>query len=92
MSKQNDVIINNENNYTLYCVGISDKFRIKQISDNEFIVQKQFKETETKGYLWWKDTHTWNKWKRVDKNGQKYYSKGIHMHISNADRLKPIRL
>lgn len=70
---------------TIYSVGISDKFRIVQNSDDEFIIQKLFKETETKGYLWWKKTSSWDEWKRVDKNGQKYYS---IFCISNYDQFK----
>ena len=70
---------------TIYSVGISDKFRIVQNSDDGFIIQKLFKETETQGYLWWKKTSSWDEWKRVDKNGQKYYSIG---YISNYDQFK----
>jgi len=88
MREDRKVKVKKTDGCTIYCVGISDKFRIKQVSGNEFIIQKQFKESETKGYLWWKDTHTLHEWKRVDKNGQKYYSKGIRIHISNADRFK----
>jgi len=73
---------------TIYSVGISDKFRIVQNSDDEFIIQKLFKETETKGYLWWKKTSSWHEWKRVDKNGQKYYRKGHKIRISNYDKFK----
>jgi hypothetical protein len=73
---------------TIYSVGISDKFRIVQNSDNEFIIQKLYKETETKGYLWWKKTSSWDEWKRVDKNGQKYYSIGYRIPISNYDQFK----
>ena len=73
---------------TIYSVGISDKFRIVQSSDNEFIIQKLYKETDTKGYLWWKKTSSWDEWKRVDKNGQKYYSISYRIHISNYDQFK----
>ena len=88
MREDRKVKIKKTDGCTIYFVGIRDRFRIKQISDNKFIIQKQFKETEAKGYLWWKDTHTWNEWKRVDKNGEKYYSRGRHIHISNANRFK----
>lgn len=76
---------------TIYSVGISDKFRIVQNSDNEFIIQKLFKETETKGCLWWKKTSSWDEWKRVDKNGQKYYNSiGYRIHISNYEQFKTL--
>jgi hypothetical protein len=70
---------------TIYSVGISDKFRIVQNSDDKFIIQKLFKKTETKGYLWWKKRISWDEWKRVDKNGQKYYR---IRYISNYDKFK----
>lgn len=72
---------------TIYSVGISDKFRIVQNSDNKFIIQKLFKKTQTKGYLWWKKTTNSEEWKRVDKNGRKYYI-GLHINISNVDRFR----
>ena len=73
---------------TIYIVGISDKYRIVQNSDDEFIIQKLYKESQNKGYLWWKKTTNSEDWKRVDKDGQKYYSFGMHIHISNADRFR----
>lgn len=88
MREDRKVKVKKTDGYTIYCIGISDKFRIKQISDNEFIIQKQFKETETKGCLWWKKTSSWDEWKRVDKNGQKYYNIGYTVHISNYDQFK----
>ena len=84
MSKQ--IRIEKTEQCTIYSVGISDKFRIVQYGDDEFIIQKLFKETETKGYLWWKKTSSWDEWKRVDKNGQKYYN--IRYRISNYDKFK----
>ena len=74
MREDRKVKVKKTDGCTIYCVGISDKFRIKQVSDDEFIVQKQFKETEVKGYLWWKDTHTWNEWKRVCPKGHKDFN------------------
>jgi len=59
---------------TIYIVGVSDKFRIVQNRDNEFVIQKLFYRTQTKGYLWWKKTKILDKWKRVDKNGHIYYN------------------
>jgi len=73
---------------TIYIVGISDKYRIVQKSDDQFIIQKQFKETETKGYLWWKEISSCDEWKRVDKKGQKYYNVGYRISISNYDQFK----
>ena len=64
---------------TIYSVGISDKFRIVQNSDDEFIIQKLFKETETKGYLWWKKTSSWDEWKRVCTKGYKYFNIGYSL-------------
>ena len=73
---------------TIYIVAISDKYRVVQNSDDEFIIQKLFKETETKGYLWWKKTTNSEDWKRVDKNGQKYYKRVYKIHISNYYQFK----
>jgi hypothetical protein len=74
---------------TIYSVGISDKFRVLQNSDEEFIIQKLFKETETKrDFLWWKKTSSWDEWKRVDENGQKYYYIGYYIPISNYCQFK----
>jgi hypothetical protein len=73
---------------TIYVVGVSDKYRIVQNSDDQFIIQKLYKETQTKGYLWWKKTTTSEVWKSVDKNGMKYYSVGIRIHISNSHLFK----
>ncbi|MBT7493501.1 MAG: hypothetical protein HN704_18030 [Bacteroidetes bacterium] len=73
---------------TIYVVGVSDKYRIVQNSDDQFIIQKLYKETQTKGYLWWKKTTTSEVWKSVDKNGMKYYSVGIGIHISNSHLFK----
>mgnify|MGYP003644538630 FL=1 len=73
---------------TIYIVGISDKYRVVQNSDDEFIIQKLFKETETKGYLWWKKTTNSEDWKRVDKNGQKYYKRVYKIQISNYYQFK----
>ena len=70
---------------TIYSVGISDKFRIVQNSDDEFIIQKLFKETETKGYLWLKKTSSWDEWKRITTDGQKLV---IISYYSNDTRLK----
>lgn len=64
---------------TIYSVGISDKFRIVQNSDDEFIIQKLFKETETKGYLWWKKTSSWDEWKRVCTKGHKNFNFGYSL-------------
>jgi hypothetical protein len=64
---------------TIYSVGISDKFRIVQNSDDEFIIQKLFKETETKGYLWWKKTSSWDEWKKVCTKGHKHFNLGYSL-------------
>jgi hypothetical protein len=73
---------------TIYILGISDKFRIVQNSDEEFIIQKLFKVTQTKGNWWWKKTSILDEWKRVDKNGEKYYYIGYDIRISNYDKFK----
>lgn len=73
---------------TIYVVGVSDKYRIVQNSDDQFIIQKLYKETQTKGYFWRKKTTTSKVWKGVDKNGNKYWSGGRHFHISNIDLFK----
>ena len=73
---------------TIYIVGISDKYRVVQNSDDGVIIQKLFKETETKGYLWWKKTTNSEDWKRVDKNGQKYYKRVYKRHTSNYYQFK----
>lgn len=73
---------------TIYIDGISDKYRIVQNSDEQFIIQKLYKETQTKGCLWWKKTTNSEDWKSVDKNGIEYYSVGIRIHISNYDQFK----
>lgn len=64
---------------TIYSVGISDKFRIVQNSDDEFVIEKLYKETETKGYLFWKKTYTLNKWKKVCTKGYKRYNSGYSL-------------
>ena len=73
---------------TIYIVGISDNYRIVQNSDEEFIIQKLYKETQTKGYLWWKKRSSSEEWKRVDKNGQKYYKRVYKIHTSNYYQFK----
>jgi hypothetical protein len=89
MSKMKEVKIIKDQGFTIYCVGISDRFRIKQISDNEFIVQKLFFKETTKGYLWWKKTTINECWQRVDKHGVKYYSLSFRsLSINNHDFFK----
>ena len=59
---------------TIYVVGVSGKFRIKQKSDNKFIIQKLFKKTQTKGCLWYKKTTTKEEWEDSDEYGREYFS------------------
>ena len=83
-----DIKIEITDKCTIYVAGVSDKYRIVQNSDDQFIIQKLYKETQTEGYLWWKKTSRFEVWRSVDKNGNKYYSIGIHIHISNIDLFK----
>tara|TARA_B100000780_G_C21065087_1_gene428244 strand:+ start:633 stop:956 length:324 start_codon:yes stop_codon:yes gene_type:complete len=83
-----DIKIEKTDKCTIYVAGVSDKFRIVQKSDDQFIIQKLYKETQTKGCLWWKKTTNSEDWKSVDKNGVKYYSVGIRIHISNDHLFK----
>ena len=83
-----EVKIEKNKQCNIYSVGVSDKFRIVQNSDEEFIIQKLYKESQTKGYLWWKKTTNSEEWKRVDVNGWKYYNIGYKIMRSNRDDFK----
>lgn len=66
-----EIKIEQTEQFTIYIVG-NNKFRIVQIHDLEFIIQKLYKKTITEGCLWWEKTITTHKWHRVDINGKKY--------------------
>ena len=59
-------------NFTIYKVD-SEKFRIVQESDKEFVIEKLCKNKETKGILWWKKTREWEVWRNVDIKGHFYF-------------------
>ena len=77
MSKQIKIEITEQ--CTIYIVGVSDKFRIVQNSNDVFIIQKLFKRTQTTGYLWLKKTNILDEWKRVCTKGYKYFNIGYSL-------------
>ncbi len=84
--RQETTYVENKEHCPLNQIDISAyKFRIMQVGDKKFYVQKLFKETRTKGYLWWKKTETIEDWKRVDTQGRRLL---IRRYYSNIDLLK----
>lgn len=61
------------------------KFRIAQVADSEFIIQKLIKKPETNGFLWWKKSSVLNEWKCVDMNGTELY---VNRFINNLNKFR----
>lgn len=51
----------------------TNSFRVKQLSDNEFIIERLSVEITTKGYLWWKKEEVKDVWRRVNKLGHSMF-------------------
>ena len=74
--------------FTVYIVNNVERFRIVQNNENEFIIQKEYITTKVIKFLWRKKIITHTDWKRVDKDGVKYYSIGTYVRRTNNDNFK----
>lgn len=64
-------------------VSSSNNFLIRQISEKEFIILKKYKETQAQGYLWWKKTIIEEKYRRIDRYGNKFFSIASPLYFTN---------
>lgn len=71
----------------IHVVSSSNDFLIRQTSEKEFIILKKYKETETKGYLWWKKTITKEEYRRIDRYGNKFFILTYPIYFTNLDKL-----
>lgn len=85
-------IINNING-TIYFLdsfkdGLQEAFRIKQLSDNEFIIEKPFLIEKTKKSFWKTTTTKKVEWKEVDTKGRKLYLSRVNYYFNNLSQFK----
>ena len=67
----------------IHVVSSSNNFLIRQTSENEFIILKKYKEETTKGYLWWKKTISEEKYRRIDRYGNKFFCITYPIYFTN---------
>jgi hypothetical protein len=65
--------LSNEQQCDIHVVSSSNNYLIKQISEKEFIILKKYKQTKTKGCLWWKKSTSEEKYNRIDRYGKKLF-------------------
>ena len=73
--------------FTIFSINKDDKFRIVQESEKEFVVKKLFARTVINGYFWWVKS-TFNEWRTIDCNGDRYYELGMSRQITNEHLFK----
>lgn len=66
---------------------MKNNYKIRQLSENEFIVLKEFTKTEIKGFLWWEKTIKTKEFNRIDKRGIAFYNVYSPLSISNLSEL-----
>ena len=85
MEQNKDIRITKTSKETIYSIGNFDKFRIVEVAENQFVIERLFKSRVKKGILWWKKENVYYQWKRINKYGNSEYVSLYVPKINNLD-------
>jgi len=69
---------------------MKEQFRVVQLSEKNFRIQKKFIRTKTTGYLWWKEINTTEEWCTIDAHGREIFIRHLITNFNLIEEYKTL--